>query len=79
MASRSMIQALNSALDVMMGRDPDVLSFGEDVLAVWLTWMATVHPAAAIVIASLLSALAIFMLYHLFRFLRRSLKRLLAT
>jgi hypothetical protein len=55
------------------------LSFGEDVLAVWLTWMATVHPAAAIVIASLLSALAIFMLYHLFRFLRRSLKRLLAT
>ena len=31
MASMSMIQALNSALDVMMGRDPDVLTFGEDV------------------------------------------------
>ena len=31
MASLSMIQALNSALDVMMRRDPDVLSFGEDV------------------------------------------------
>src|SRR5881296_3503467 len=26
------------------------LSFGEDLLAVWLTWMATVHPAAAIVV-----------------------------
>lgn len=55
------------------------LSFGEDVLAVWLTWMATVHPAATVVIASLLTALAIFMLYHLFRFLRRSLQRLFAA
>ena len=27
----NMIQALNSALDVMLGRDPDVLIFGEDV------------------------------------------------
>lgn len=27
----TMIQALNSALDVMMARDPDVLTFGEDV------------------------------------------------
>ncbi len=26
------------------------LSFGEDVLAVWLTWMATVHPLATTVI-----------------------------
>ena len=31
MASLAMIQALNSALDVMLTRDPDVLSFGEDV------------------------------------------------
>ena len=55
------------------------LSFGEDVLAVWLTWMATVHPAATIVVATLLTALAVFLLVHLFRFLRRSLQRLLAT
>jgi Domain of unknown function (DUF4126) len=55
------------------------LSFGEDVLAVWLTWMATVHPAATIVIATLLTALAIFLLVHLFRFLRRSLQRLFAA
>ncbi len=27
----NMIQALNSAMDVAMGRDPDVLVFGEDV------------------------------------------------
>jgi 2-oxoisovalerate dehydrogenase E1 component beta subunit len=31
MTVMNMIQALNSALDVMMGRDPDVLTFGEDV------------------------------------------------
>ena len=31
MARMNMIQALNSALDVMMARDPKVLTFGEDV------------------------------------------------
>jgi len=31
MATMNMIQALNSALDVMLTRDPDVLVFGEDV------------------------------------------------
>ena len=31
MASMTMIQALNSAMDVMLGRNPDVLVFGEDV------------------------------------------------
>jgi 2-oxoisovalerate dehydrogenase E1 component beta subunit len=31
MATMTMVQALNSALDVMMARDPDVLTFGEDV------------------------------------------------
>ena len=30
-AKMSMIQAINSAMDVMLGRDPDVLIFGEDV------------------------------------------------
>src|ERR1700756_4949742 len=34
------------------------LSFGEDVLAVWLTWMATVHPFAAIIIFAPLVALS---------------------
>jgi 2-oxoisovalerate dehydrogenase E1 component beta subunit len=31
MAAMTMVQALNSALDVMLGRDPDVVVFGEDV------------------------------------------------
>jgi hypothetical protein len=55
------------------------LSFGEDVLAVWLTWMATVHPTATIVVVVLLVALAGFLLFHLFRFLRQALQRLLAA
>lgn len=31
MATMNMVQALNSALDLMLARDPDVLIFGEDV------------------------------------------------
>ena len=31
MATMNMAQALNSAMDVMLQRDPDVLVFGEDV------------------------------------------------
>ena len=54
------------------------LSFGEDVLAVWLTWMATAHPLATTIIVAALVALSIFLLYHLFRFARRALQRLLA-
>ena len=55
------------------------LSLGEDILAVWLTWMATVHPRATIVVVVLLIALAVFILFHLFRFLRRALQRLFVT
>jgi uncharacterized protein DUF4126 len=54
------------------------LSFGEDVLAVWLTWMAAAHPVATTVIVAALVALSIFLLYHLFRFARRAFQRLLA-
>ena len=31
MSAMNMIQALNSALDVALARDPDALIFGEDV------------------------------------------------
>jgi len=55
-----------------------LLSLGEDTLAVWLTWMATVHPTATIVVVVCLVAFAGFLLFHLFRFLRRSLQRLFA-
>jgi hypothetical protein len=55
------------------------LSLGEDVLAVWLSWMSAAHPRATIVIVSALLVLAAFLLFHLFRFLRRALQRLLAA
>ena len=56
-----------------------VLSFGEDLLAVWLTWMAAVHPVATTIIVAALVAFSAFVLFHLFRFLRRSIHRLLAA
>jgi len=31
MSAMSMVQALNSEIDVMLDRDPDVVIFGEDV------------------------------------------------
>lgn len=55
------------------------LSFGEDVLAVWLTWMATAHPVATTVIVAALVAFSVFLLFHLFRFARRALQRLFAV
>jgi hypothetical protein len=55
------------------------LSFGEDVLAVWLTWMATTHPVATTIIVAALVVLCAFLLYHLFRFARRAFQRLLSS
>jgi hypothetical protein len=55
------------------------LSFGEDVLAVWLTWMAATHPVATTIIVAALLALSAFLLYRLFRFARRAFQRLLAA
>jgi uncharacterized protein DUF4126 len=56
-----------------------ILSFGEDALAVWLAWMATAHPVATTVVVVALLALCAFLLYHLFRFARRAIQRLLAA
>jgi hypothetical protein len=53
------------------------LSLGEDVLAVWLTWMATKHPLATAIIVAVLVIISAFLLYHLFRFVRRTLQKLL--
>jgi hypothetical protein len=52
------------------------LSFGEDALAVWLVWFATAHPTAAIIVVSVLFGVSLFLLYHLFQFLRRTLRKL---
>ena len=56
-----------------------ILSFGEDALAVWLTWMATVHPVATTVIVTALLALSAYLLFHLFRFARRACQKLFAV
>jgi hypothetical protein len=52
------------------------LSFGEDLLAVWLTWFTAMHPIAAIIIVVALLILCAFLLYHLFRFVRATFERL---
>ncbi len=52
------------------------LSFGEDLLAVWLTWFATSHPTVAVIVVVALVIVSLFLLYHLFRFLRRTLQKL---
>jgi len=56
-----------------------ILSFGEDALAVWLTWIATVHPLATTVIVVALLALSAYLLFHLFRFARRACQKLFAV
>ncbi len=56
-----------------------VLSLGEDLLAVWLTWMATAHPVATTIIVAALVVVSIFLIFYLFRFLRGALQRLLAA
>jgi len=52
------------------------LSLGEDVLAVWLTWFATAHPTIAVIVVVMLLAFSLFLLYYLFRFLRRTFQKL---
>src|ERR1700750_695873 len=46
MARMNMIQAINSALDVMMDRDPDVVVMGEDVGYFGGVFRATAGPQA---------------------------------
>jgi hypothetical protein len=55
------------------------LSFGEDILAVWLTWFAAAHPAIAIIVVAALVVVSLFLLYHLFHFLRRTLRKVAET
>ena len=55
------------------------LSFGEDLLAVWLSWMASTHPVATIVLVVALVAACSFLLFYLFRFARKAFQRLLSA
>jgi hypothetical protein len=52
------------------------LSFSEDLLAVWLSWLASAHPVATIVLVTVLVALSAFLLFYLFRFARRAFQRM---
>jgi len=54
-----------------------ILSFGEDLLAIWLSWMASVHPLATAIIVAALLLVSVYLLYHLFRFVRRAIRQLL--
>jgi hypothetical protein len=55
------------------------LSFGEDLLAVWLSWLASVHPIATIALVAALVALCAFLLFHLFRFARKAFRRMISV
>jgi len=52
------------------------LSFGEDLLAVWLSWLAAVHPIATVVVVTILVALSVYLLVRLFRFARSAFRKL---
>jgi hypothetical protein len=54
-----------------------VLSLGEDVLAVWLSWLASAHPRATVILVVLLVGLCVFLLYRLFRFARGAVAKIL--
>src|SRR5450432_3814056 len=53
-----------------------ILSFGEDLLAVWLTWMAGAHPLATAIVVGALLILSAFLIFHLYRFARRAFQSL---
>ena len=55
------------------------LSLGEDMLAIWLAWFSSAHPTIAIVVTVILVVISLFLLYHLFRFLRRTIQKLAQT
>lgn len=56
-----------------------ILSFGEDLLAVWLTWMATAHPLTASIVVAVLLIVSAVLIYYLFRFARSAFQKLSAA
>ena len=54
------------------------LSFGEDLLAVWVVWFSTAHPKIAVALVLALSGISLVLLYYLFRFLRRAVGKFAA-
>ena len=56
-----------------------IFSMGEDLLAVWLTWMAGAHPMATAIVVGALLIVSAFLIFFLFRFARRAWQRLSAV
>ena len=56
-----------------------IFSMGEDLLAVWLTWMAGAHPMATAIVVGALLIVSAFLIFFLFRFARRAWQRLSAA
>ena len=52
------------------------LSVGEDMLAVFLAWLAAAHPLLAAAVAAALVVLALLLIWRLFRFFRQAAARL---
>jgi hypothetical protein len=55
------------------------LSLGEDILSVWLSWLASVHPVATMIVVVALLVFSAFLIYHLFRFTRRAVAGVLES
>jgi len=43
-------------------------------MAVWLSWMASVHPLVTTIVVFVLLALCAYLIYGLFRFARRAVR-----
>jgi Domain of unknown function (DUF4126) len=51
------------------------LSFAEDAIAVFLSWLAATHPILTAAIVAALVVLALLLIWHLFRFFRQVISR----
>ena len=56
-----------------------ILSVSEDALAVGLSWLASAHPLLTVILVVVLLALSVYLLHHLFRFLRGIVRRILPS
>ena len=52
------------------------LSFAEDSIAIFLSWLASTHPLITAAVVVVLVVLAVLLIWHLFRFFRQVLGRL---
>ena len=56
-----------------------LLSLGEDAVAVFLSWLSATHPVLTAVLVAVLVVLAVFVIWKLYGFFRRALRKLRAA